>query len=159
MLSGLAAAALALPILPGLPTLFVWNASASVPRGLYRVMPGTAVRRGVMVVAWPPATARELATRRGYLPSRVPLVKRVAAAAGDRVCAAGDEIRVNGRPAARRRRADAAGRPLPAWRGCRRLGRGESLLLGTAAGSFDGRYFGVTTSAAIVGPAVLVWRL
>jgi type IV secretory pathway protease TraF len=122
-------------------------------------MPGSAVLRGDTVVSWPPATARELATRRGYLPPGVPLVKRVAAAAGDRVCAAGDAIHVNGRLAARRRRADTAGRPLPAWRGCRRLGRGESFLLGTAAGSFDGRYFGVTTSAAIVGPAVLVWRL
>jgi type IV secretory pathway protease TraF len=40
-----------------------------------------------MVIAWPPDVARDLASRRRYLPRNVPLVKPVAAIAGDRVCA------------------------------------------------------------------------
>jgi conjugative transfer signal peptidase TraF len=150
--------ALALPAAWAVPTLLVWNASASVPTGLYRVMPGRTVRRGAMVVAWPPAPARRLAAHRGYLPARVPLVKRAAAATGDRVCAVGKDIHVNGRLAALRRTVDPAGRPMPWWRGCRTLGRGEAFLLSDKADSFDGRYFGITSSAAIVGPAVLLWR-
>jgi conjugative transfer signal peptidase TraF len=152
-----AAVALALPAVLASPTLLVWNASASVPTGLYRVMPGRTVQRGAMVVAWPPAPARRLAAQRGYLPATVPLVKRAAAVNGDRVCAAGEEIRVNGRLAARRRRIDSAGRPMPWWRGCRLLGRGDSFLLGDRPDSFDGRYFGMTSRATAVGPAVLVW--
>ena len=53
------------------------------------------------------------------------LVKRVGASAGDRVCADGDRIFINGRPAALRRPTDLSGRPMPWWEGCSRLGRGE----------------------------------
>ena len=139
------------------PTL-VWNASASSPLGLYQVSPPGELRLGDMVVAWPPAPARALAAERGYLPANVPLVKRVAAARGDRVCAAGEAIFVNGNVAATRRSDDPSGRPLPWWNGCEDLGEGELLLL-TAEGpaSFDGRYFGVTRPQEVVGKARLIW--
>jgi conjugative transfer signal peptidase TraF len=160
-MAALAAGALMLLALPAAwprSTLLVWNATASAPVGLYRVLEGRPVVRGGMVVAWAPASARRLAARRGYLPARVPVVKHVAAATGDRVCAAGVEIRVNGRSIARRRKADAAGRPMPWWRGCRDLARGESFLLNDRPDSFDGRYFGITSRSQILGPAVLLWR-
>ena len=64
-----------------------------------------------MVIAWAPAEARRLGAERHYLPSNVPLVKRVAAVAGDRVCAAGEAVFVNGRLATLRR---AQGRRRPA---------------------------------------------
>jgi type IV secretory pathway protease TraF len=111
-----------------------------------------------MAIAWPPPTARRLAAARHYLPANVPVVKRVAAAAGDRVCANGVRIRVNGRVAAVRRRADLSGRPLPRWTRCAKLGARQVLLLGTAGpDSFDGRYFGLTEQAAIVGKAHMIW--
>src|SRR3546814_4149287 len=75
-----------------------------------------------MVIARLPDTVRLFAARRHYLPANVPVVKRVAAASGDEVCAAGARIMVNGRLVARRLDRDGAGRPMP-WRsGCATLG-------------------------------------
>src|SRR3546814_14513229 len=61
----------------------------------------------------------------------VPLVKRVAAAAGDEVCAAGARVMVNGRIVARRFERDGTGRPMPWWSGCAELRPGEFFLLMT----------------------------
>src|SRR3546814_14105689 len=77
-------------VLPPAPRL-VWNASASAPQGLYAVTPGAWVEPGEMVIARVPLSYRQLAAARRYLPMNVPLVKRVAAYAGDRVCASGLE--------------------------------------------------------------------
>ncbi len=150
-------AAVATLIWPPRPAL-VWNATASSPVGLYTVSPADELERGDIVVAWPPASARSMAAERGYLPVNVPLVKRVAAAFGDRVCAVGEALFVNGRLEAHRRSADFAGRPLPSWTGCTDLQEGQFLLLmpGSAA-SFDGRYFGISDRAHIVGKASLLW--
>ncbi len=144
-------------IWPPRPAL-VWNASESSPIGLYRVEPLGELARGDMVVAWAPREARRLAAERHYLPSNVPLVKRVAAGPGDRVCAAGEAVFVNGLLAARRREADMAGRPLPAWSGCFDLVQGQLLLLMPGEASFDGRYFGLTSARDVVGRARLIWR-
>ena len=139
------------------PTFLVWNASASAPVGLYGLNSRAAVSRGDTVVAWAPEPARSLAAGRHYLPANVPLVKRVAAVAGDRVCALGSAISINGRRVARRQGSDAAGRPMPWWSGCRYLRAGEYFLLMDHPRSFDGRYFGVTSSSDILGRARLLW--
>lgn len=139
------------------PTLLVWNASASAPIGLYRLHADSPVRRGDMVVAWTPEPARSLAASRRYLPSNVPLVKRVAAVAGDRVCASNGAILINGRRVATRLQSDAAGRPMPWWGGCRRLRVGEYFLLMDSPASFDGRYFGVTRRSGVIGRAEQLW--
>ncbi len=142
---------------PPAPRL-VWNASASAPIGLYAVTPGAAVDPGDMVIAKVPDPWRMLAAQRFYIPANVPLVKRVAAAAGDEVCALGREIFVNGRWLAERRVADANGRLMPWWSGCVRLrGRQLFLLMSDSPTSFDGRYFGVTEGDLVVGKARLLW--
>lgn len=142
---------------PPTPRL-VWNVSASAPRGLYVVSPGIPVAAGDMVVARTPDPWRSLAARRHYLPANVPLVKRVVAARGDRVCARGSEVSINGVPAVTRRVRDAKGRILPWWEGCARLGSGDAFLLMPNEGaSFDGRYFGVTRARNILGKAHLLW--
>jgi conjugative transfer signal peptidase TraF len=141
---------------PPAPRL-VWNASASAPIGLYAVAPGAFAEPGDMVIARVPETYRRLAAIRRYLPMNVPLVKRVAAAAGDEVCALGQEIFVNGRWIAARRVADGAGRPMPRWSGCVRLRGRQLFLLMDAPASFDGRYFGVTEGRDIIGKARLLW--
>ena len=152
-----ATAAVATLLWPPRPAL-VWNASASAPLGLYSVSAAGEIGPGDTVIAWPPASARELAAERGYLPGNVPLVKRVAAARGDRVCAAGEAVFVNGRVEVLRRSHDSAGRPLPWWTGCFDLEEGQYLLLmpGSPA-SFDGRYFGLTERPDLVGEARLLW--
>jgi conjugative transfer signal peptidase TraF len=135
----------------------VWNVSESAPVGLYLVGARSNVRPGEMVVAWTPDDFRAFAAERRYLPSNVPLVKRIAAAAGDRVCAAGEAIWVNGRHVASRRHSDGHGRPMPSWTGCRDLTAGEYFLLMDHPDSFDGRYFGLTHNEDLVGRAVLLW--
>lgn len=140
------------------PVILLWNVSASAPRGLYLVLPAGKARRGDMLVAWLPTEARALAAQRHYLPAGVPLVKAVAAAAGDRVCARRGRIFINRRFAASRLPADALGRPLPHWGGCVELRPGDYLLLSNHPWSFDGRYFGVTHNSEIIGKAELLWR-
>jgi len=135
----------------------VWNASASAPIGLYRVLPANAVR-GDLVLVRTPASVRQLAAERGYLPATVPLVKRVAAVGGDVICAAGDVISVNGRGVGERLAHDRSARPLPAWSGCHLLDDGEVfLLMEGVSDSFDGRYFGPVRRAAIIGRLVPLW--
>lgn len=141
---------------PPAPRL-VWNASASAPVGLYRVTPGAVPGRGEMVIAWPPSGPRRLAGQRHYLPVNVPLVKRVAAVPGDRICAHGTTIRRGARVIAVRRTHDAAGRPMPWWHGCRTLANGDMLLLMDTSTSFDGRYFGPTRAREIIGTATPLW--
>ena len=136
----------------------VWNASESSPPGLYLVAPPGNAAPGDMVIAWAPAEARRLGAERHYLPSIVPLVKRVAAVGGDRVCAAGEAIFVNGRLATLRRARDGAGRPMPWWNGCEDLRGGDLFLLTPSVpDSFDGRYFGITRAPEVVGSARLIW--
>ena len=134
----------------------VWNASASVAVGLYRVIPG-ALERGDFVLVLIPKSIEKLAAGRGYLPGGIPLIKRVAAVAGDDVCAFDGAIVVNGGIFARQRKVDRAGRSLPRWTECRALAGGEFLLLGDAPDSFDSRYFGPVSSARVIGRLAPLW--
>ena len=156
------AAALAGVALVGLSAIahprpyLVWNASASAPIGLYRVVSG-APERGDFALIRIPKSIEKLAAMRGYPPAGVPLIKRVAAVAGDDVRAFDGHIIVNGGIVARQRRADRAGRSLPRWNECRELVRGEFFLLSDAPGSFDSRYFGPVTSARVIGRLAPLW--
>jgi len=142
---------------PPAPRL-VWNASASAPIGLYAVTPGAMAETGDMVIAQVPDPWRALAAQRRYIPANVPLVKHVAAAAGDEVCALRREIFINGRRAAERLNSDAGKRPMPWWEGCVRLrGRQLFLLMTHSPASFDGRYFGITEGGLVIGKARLLW--
>jgi len=142
--------------LPPAPRL-LWNASASAPIGLYAVMPGAFVEPGDMVVARVPKRYRLLAASRRYVPLNVPLVKRVAAYAGDEVCALDQDIFLNGRRIAKRRAVDAAGLPMPWWSGCMVLRGRQLFLLMDSPFSFDGRYFGPTDGSDVIGKARLLW--
>lgn len=145
---------------PGSPAraLFVWNASASAPIGLYRVSRGRALARGDLVLAVPAPQLAAFADARSYLPRGVPLVKRVAAVAGDAVCVRGNTVFIDGRVAAVRLAADREGRALPSWTGCGTLRVNEVFLLMTnARASFDGRYFGPTSASQVVGLLDPLW--
>lgn len=150
------AALLATAALPPRP-LLAWNASASMPPGLYRIIPGASLDVGDLVIARLPPNVRRLAAQRHYLPLGVPLVKDVAASAGQRVCADGGTVSIDGRNVVLRRRADRRHRALPWWFGCRVLQEGSVFLLGRAADSFDGRYFGPTSASDVVGRAEPLW--
>jgi conjugative transfer signal peptidase TraF len=148
---------IALPALDSHTPLIVWNASASACIGLYRVLAGAATR-GDLVLIHTPDSIRQLADERGYLPANVPMLKRIAGANGDIVCAAGNAIFINGRLVADRLMSDGLGRPLPHWSGCHLLSTGEAfLLMEGVTNSFDSRYFGPITTSAIIGRLAPLW--
>jgi len=139
----------------GAPRL-VWNASSSVPLGLYRVEPGP-VRRGDLVLIRPPPAVAELAHRRGYLPKSIYLIKYVWAIPGDQVCRFGTYVLVRGMLVVRALPRDNLGRRMPVWRGCRTLRSGEFFVLAYSPQSFDSRYFGLVPVTSVMGRAVLIY--
>lgn len=146
--------ALALPVAAGSAQL-VWNVTPSAPAGLYRIVrePWT---RGDRVAVLPGEKLGADLEQRGILAKGRLLIKRVAAVTGDRVCRHGAEVSINDEPAAKARDVDSQGLPLPIWKGCRTLDDGQVFLLGDTAGSYDGRYFGVTPSVELLGRADLL---
>lgn len=136
----------------------VWNASASVPTGLYLIRGKANLHVGERVAIEPPPELRSLLAERGYLPAGVPLLKRIAAVSGQRVCRFAHGITIDGLAVGIARSFDRLGRPLPAWFGCRRVGADELFLMNPAApDSFDGRYFGVLPIDAVIGRAKPIW--
>lgn len=131
------------------PALALVNESPSLPRGLYVRKLAATPGVGEIVALRQPQGARPYLGALG-MPSSVRLIKRVAAAEGDRVCRRGAEVQAQARTVSVRR-LDRRGRVLPQWRDCRRLERGELFLLGDTAGSFDSRYFGPIRAEAIDG--------
>ena len=136
----------------------VWNASASVPTGLYAIRRKASLHVDERVAIDPPPALRRLLATRGYLPAGVPLLKRIAAVSGQRVCRFGHGVTIDGDFAGVARARDRLGRPLPTWFGCRMLRTGELFVMNPAAAdSFDGRYFGVLRMADVIGRATPVW--
>ena len=105
-----------------------------------------------------PESVAQLAAERGYLPAGVPLIKRIAAIAGDYVCAVGGRVTINGQAGGRQLRADGMGRPLPRWQGCETIEPGALFLfMEDAKTSFDSRYFGPVPDANVIGKLAPLW--
>src|SRR5690606_5498594 len=109
---------------------------------------------GALVAVTPPERLARWLSARGYLPKGLPLLKHVAARAGQRVCRSGNVVSVDARRVTIARARDGRGRPLPVWQGCRTLQPGELLLLNPAVpDSLDSRYFGPLPASAVIGRA------
>jgi conjugative transfer signal peptidase TraF len=135
----------------------LYNTTASAPLGFYALEPGPPSVGEWVAIRPPPDWARWMAVR-GYLPENVPLLKQVAALAGQQVCGKDGVLSVDGAPVARMRSKDRRGRVLHSVAGCRRIAPGEVLLVNRAApDSLDGRYFGPLPSRGIVGRARPIW--
>lgn len=155
VMGGVGCLALALPA--AAPRL-MWNATASVPVGLYRLEKPDDLEIGDLVAVTPDErTARFLAAG-GWLPRGVPLLKPVAALGGQRVCRQAGAILIDGKVSARVFEGRVAGRRLPIWSGCRTLQEDELFLLSPVPGSFDGRYFGPSRRDTVQARARLLWR-
>ena len=136
----------------------VWNASPSIPTGLYAIRGKASLHVGEHVAIEPPAELRRLMRERGYLPERVPLLKRVAAVSGQRVCRFAHGVTIDGKLIGIARARDRTGRLLPAWFGCHTIRTGELFAMNPAApDSFDGRYFGPLKIDHVIGRAMPVW--
>jgi len=138
----------------------LWNASASVPVGLYRLHPLGYLTIGDMVAVQPPRALSDYLDARGYLPRGVPLLKHVVALEGALVCRLGDQISIDLRPLGQAQAQDRDGRALPIWQGCHRLGAGEVFLMNPdAPDSLDGRYFGPLPRTAITARLTPLWTV
>ena len=137
---------------------FIWNASASVPIGLYAIHPSGALRITELVVVRPPAALASFLDERRYLPKGVPMLKRVLALPGQTVCRTERTITVDGVAMGEALDYDRSGRALPSWRGCRVVAADEVFLMNwQSEDSFDGRYFGPLPASTIIGRADPLW--
>ena len=137
----------------------IWNASASVPIGLYAVHPIGTLHVGELVVVRPPEAARDV-PRRARLsahgraapearprPSRSDRLPHRAARSPSTAWPMGDALD-----------RDRLGRRLPVWQGCRIVADDEVFLMNWQSEySFDGRYFGPLPASTIVGRADPLW--
>ncbi len=132
------------------------NRTPSEPPGFY-IVTARAPSRGDIIAFKTPAPAFPYADERmGYLHHR-PLLKAVAAVAGDQVCTRGGELVVNGVARAPIAAVDRRGRALPHWIGCRRLGAGELFVFSARVpNSFDSRYYGPVRLGDVLGVYELV---
>ena len=137
---------------------WIWNASASVPIGLYAVHPAGALHDGELLMVAPPEPLAAFLAGRGYLPNGVPLLKHVLALPGHQVCRTARAIAVDGVAVGEAQDRDRKGRALPVWRGCRVVAAGEVFLMNRrSVDSLDGRYFGALPDTTIVGRADPIW--
>ncbi|KAB2726494.1 S26 family signal peptidase [Brucella anthropi] len=156
MLAG--AALIALPAWTGHAPRLIWNASASVPIGLYTVTPATEIEVGDLVAVLPPGDLAIFLDTRGYLPRGVPLIKRVLALSGTKVCRHAATIIAYDHAYGEAQARDRFDRDLPSWQGCRTLAEGEVFLMNwDAPDSLDGRYFGPLPLSSITARVTPVW--
>lgn len=136
----------------------IWNASASVPIGLYVVRASHGPSLGEIVAVRLPKDLSSWVVERGYVSADTLLLKRIAAVSGMTVCRDGLDIAIGGTVVAQAASADQQGRPLPRWTGCVTLGTDDIFLLVTGvADSLDGRYFGPLSADTILGRAIPLW--
>jgi type IV secretory pathway protease TraF len=131
------------------------NVSGSLPYGLYRLAPvPPSLSRGTVVLLPVPETVQHVWSR------WVPLLKPVAAVAGDTVCHTEGLLWVNGQvygPLVRQ----VSGRLLPhITEGCAPVREGMVFLASPVPRSLDGRYFGLTPITSLTAQAipVLTWQ-
>ena len=147
---------LSVPLIINLPSKLIWNASNSVPRGLYRVT-NEALTHGKIAVVRLPFHIRKQVHELGVLPMNVLLLKPVAALQGDEICRLGDVVLINKEAVSVALKHDQKGQKLPQWQGCFTIKRGEFFLLSDHQNSFDGRYFGTINRQNIEGVAKPLW--
>ena len=159
LLTTLGAAALVMSTIAMKPAArYIWNASESVPIGLYRLRPVGNLAVTDLVAVQPPEPLATFLADGHYLPRGIPLLKRVLALPGQTVCRDHLAITIDKIELGAAREHDSRGRPLPVWQGCREIADGEVFLMNwQSADSLDGRYFGVLPTSAIIGKAAPLW--
>lgn len=146
------------PAWSGHGPMLIWNASSSVPIGLYKVHQTGTLSVGDLVTLAPPQALADEISQRGYLAPGVPLIKRVLALSGTTVCRLAQTVYVHGQAFGDARAHDSLGRELPFWQGCQSLGKNEVFLMNwDAPESFDGRYFGPVSADTISARLTPLW--
>lgn len=134
----------------------LWNQTESAPKGLYW-RSNSPPKPGGWVVVSANAPATKWISNHGYLAPDWPIIKRVIATSGDKICRDRMRITVNNVDVAYALGADSIGQELPVWQGCFTLTMQEVFLINDHPRSLDGRYFGPTLIHDLDGSAHLLW--
>lgn len=138
--------------------VIVWNASASVPVGLYLLEMTDERYFTELVAVVPPEPLATFLAAGNYLPRGVPMLKHVLALPGQTVCRDGLVVTVDKVAVGMALERDRQGRALPVWQGCRVVPEDALFLMNSrSADSLDGRYFGPLPRSAVTGRAHPVW--
>jgi conjugative transfer signal peptidase TraF len=138
--------------------IMIWNASDSVPLGLYALHPVNRWYVTELVAMRPSDSLATFFGQRGYLPMGLPMLKRILALPGQTVCRREFAILVDNIEVGSAQSHDSRGRLLPDWQGCTVVGDdGIFLMNWQSETSLDGRYFGVVPKASVIGHAVPLW--
>ena len=129
LVTGFAALAAGSSILSRPVPKLVWNASASVPIGLYAIHRIDDNQSGDLVLVLPPEAVARYLAQRGYLPLGIPILKHVLALPGQSICRVERTITVDGVAVGDALDRDRQGRGLPAWQDCRIVARDEVFLM------------------------------
>jgi conjugative transfer signal peptidase TraF len=141
-----------------LPPVLLWNASSSVPTGLYHLQSIDHLGPRLLVTVAAPDRIAAFIAERGYLPPDIPLLKHVAGLPGQIVCRIDRSITVDGISLGEAQHTDRRGRLMPVWRGCRRIASDEVFLMNPdAENTLDGRYFGPIPRNALLAEAIPIW--
>jgi len=132
-----------------------YQISASMPRGFYLIKPAEKIKRGDIIVFYPPKKIATFLLQHKWIAPDKLLMKHVAAITGDYVCKHNATIFINHKKVAHITHYYAPGKPLPSKPFCTTLKKNQYLALSTKIKrSFDGRYFGPIDKKTIVGKAV-----
>lgn len=149
--------AVALPAIFSSRPLLIYNATESLPQGLYLVVPEAEYQRGELVAFPVPPSVREMVRERRWLPDGALLIKPVSGKAGDVLDTENGRCMLNGEAFGSVHAVDRRGEALPIYSASRPLENGEIVLLSHACGSFDSRYFGPIREQAVIGAARPIW--
>lgn len=140
------------------------NYTPSMPKGLYRIKPlppAITLHKGDIILYPVPEEVEAIIYGRHYLRRGVPLMKPIAALAGDKVCIDHHTLTINQVAIGRVFDVDSNGEVIPHKEGCYILKAGQILPISTYyERSFDGRYHGPISKKMLIGIAepLLIWR-
>jgi len=134
--------------------LIIYNATDSLPHGIYRVIKQQTYERGDLIVFPVPEQVRSLVIERGWLKPESYLIKLVAAKTGEDMWITCGQVFVNGKPFGTVKKQDRQGLPLPSLVFNDALSPGKIAVLQRSDDSFDSRYFGMIDERDIIGRAV-----
>jgi conjugative transfer signal peptidase TraF len=136
------------------------NITPSEPVGIYELVPGGITRGGLVLLKQPQDSAASILHR--YIPTNLPLIKRVAAIHGDVVRVSTHGVYVNGVrwPRSVPLDHDGEGRTLrPYPFGDYRVAAGEVWVMSNHPRGLDSRYFGPVAAASVISrlEPLLTW--
>lgn len=134
--------------------LIIYNATDSLPHGIYRVIKQQTYERGDLIVFPVPERVRSLVIQRGWLKPDSYLIKTVAAINGDNMRITSGQVFINGMSFGVTKIQDRQGLPLPSLVFNDTLSPGKIAVLQRSDDSFDSRYFGQIDESQIIGRAV-----